>query len=269
MSSIADISEVLLELGLSASVSDEERAVATEQLRRAEGAIKHFLKYDPVQRERTEYYPQQDFVLPINNTIFEISGESAVLRHVNQISADVLFVRHIPVRTIANLWIDYDGRSGSLDTAFGDATLKVEGTDYWPNYDIQDGAGKKVCRDGMLRSIGIWPSEPGNVKIKYTAGYTEAEFRGEDAILDASPIWRSVVIEAARRVRAVFASRKHGAIGFTAGHLVKERMGDYAYELGTGKDSPAAIQFGGTQSLLPETEQVLQDFINHGYILAG
>lgn len=264
MGQIIDISEVLLELGLSSSVTDEERAIANVSLSKAEGAIKRHLRYDPVQRERTEYYPQRDYDYQAAGAVWEVEGGQAVLRQVAGAATSELQIRHVPIRSVSDLRIDYDGRSGTSAGAFAAETTKTLGVDFWPNNDGRDSDGNEVCRDGILRSIGSWPTSPGSVRITYTAGYTAAELHGQDTIIDASPIAEAVMDEALRRARKIFLLKKKAAVGFVAGAFTSERLGDYSY---SGEGSAASRLFSGGMDLLPETVQKLADFVNWGWDL--
>jgi hypothetical protein len=59
--SLVTTSDALLELGLSNSCTDEERAIVNAQIIRAYAAIKKHLRYDPVWGVRTELYPRYNF----------------------------------------------------------------------------------------------------------------------------------------------------------------------------------------------------------------
>lgn len=262
---IADISEVLLLLGLSDSATDEQRAIANYAIRSAQGAVKRHLMYDPEYGQHTEYYPQQDFLVDDRQTVWEVNDENAYQRTRDAGLTDTLLVRHIPIRSIAFLYVDYDARHGQQSGSFGAETLKTEGTDYWTSDDLVDSDGVGVCRDGIIRSYGIWPATPGAVKIVYSAGYKSAEFRGEEAALDASPIWTSVVEEAMRMAKKLLVNKK-STRGFVAGPIVSESLGDYSYSV----DGSALNRlYGSSWELTGESKDRLRDFINMGYALGG
>ncbi len=266
MGSVIDVSEALLELGLSSTVTDEERAIVNASITRAEGAVKRYLKYDPVQRTRTEFYPQADRNLLGRFQVWEVDSNQAVLRHLSEAATDQLQVQHIPIRSITTLSIDFDGRSGAKSGSFPAETDKVEGTDFWPNYDGQDSSDEKICRDGIVRSIGAWPTSPGTVKIIYVAGYTSAELHGQDSIVDASPIMDAVLEESVRRAKKAFVTKKKTSVGFLAGVVTSEKLGDYAYTL----DANIANQlFGSGWDVMPENMQKLEDFVNLGWTLGS
>lgn len=265
MGRIIDISEALLELGLSVSVTETERAIAGTALVKAEGAIKRHLKYDPVQSVRTEYYPQLDFNNQTRRSIWEVTDTQAFIRSQSKASSDELQVVGLPVRVAdsdgnntIDLRIDYNGRSGTQLGSFAVSSRQVEGVDFWPNYDVEDSAGRSVCRDGIIRSEGLWPDSPGSVKLVYVAGYTDAELHGQDVTIDASPIMDAVIDETVRRVQKAFSRMKRTNVGFVGGPFSSEKLGDYSYSL----DLSTLSRLVGTGwDILPETAMKLEQFI--------
>lgn len=262
MGNIADVAEVLLEIGLSATVTDEERAIAATALTRAEGAVKRYLGYDPTYLSHVEYLPTFQTLVRDQQGVWEVEGDMAVLRNQSSGATDQLQLMHLPVRSVTSLYIDYDGRSGTRVGAFAATTLKVEGTDFWPNYDLVDSDGAEVCSDGILRSMGQWPTSPGTVKVTYMAGYKDDELHGADLLIDASPILESVINEAVRRVRRFFAQKKQ-TTGFVAGAIVSESLGDYSYSV----DGASASQLLSGGDLTSDTKEKLSSFRRMSYDL--
>ncbi len=262
---IADISEVLLEMGLASGETEEERAIANSSLIRAAGAVRRFLQYDPIQLERTEFYPPED-ILSRGESVWEVNDNQAYLRHRAGRAGAVLCMRHIPIRSITSLFIDYDGRAGTRSGAFGASTEKTEGDEFWPNYDGVDSSGNSFCSDGIIRNQGSWPTVPGSVKVIYVAGYTQEEFHGQDPNIDASPILETVISEAVRRMKRFFGWKKQTAAGHVAGPITSESLGDYSYSV-----DAAAMEriLGGKWDLLGESKERLTEFINYGYQLGG
>lgn len=263
---IVDMSEVLLDLGLSGSVTDEERAIVNASIRRAEGAVRRFIQYDPKQLTRTEFYPQQDLAMNNTSIVWEVNERVAYQRHLATGTTMELLIRHIPIRRITSLYIDYDGRAGTRSGAFGSETLKVEGTDYWPNFDGVDDDGNSLCRDGIIRSEGLWPVTPGTVKIVYVAGYSQKEFHGQSSIIDATPILEAIVNEAVRRAKGILVKKKQKGAGFVAGLITSESLGDYSYSI----DGASANRLSGSQwDLSGDSKERLNDFVNWGYSIGG
>lgn len=263
MNTIVSISELLLELGLSSSVTDEERAIAQTALVRSAAAVRQYLGYDPVYGEHTEYYPKQQANTQDSEGVWEADGNSAVLRQTVEGATGQLQLQSLPVRSVTSLRIDYDGRSGAKSGSFSEETEKVEGEDYWPNYDKTDSDGDRVCSDGVVMSVGAWPNSPGTIQITYYAGYTQEELHGQDTSIDASPIQEAVLYEAVRRVRRHYSLRKSTRTGFVAGAITSESLGDYSYSA----DGASAAQLDRGGSLTPETKEKLSPFLNYGFMM--
>ena len=189
--------------------------------------------------------------------------QRAVLRQVSEAATNELQLQCLPVRSVVEVRVDYDGRSGSRTGSFPTSGIKRQGQDYWANRDVIDGSGNPVCRDGVLRTIGLWPTTPGTVKVEYTAGYSDAEFRGEDGVVDASPIWASILDETCRRVRYVLGMKK-GTRGLPMGVMSNESLGEYSYSMDA--ESVKRLQSG---TLLPDTVNRLSSFVNWGWSLGS
>lgn len=254
---IIDISEVILEMGLSAAITDEERAVCLTSLRRAAGAVRKHLGYDPTYQSHTEYYPLPYSYPYPQSYQWDISGDRAVTRRTSQASSSELQLRHLPVRSVVSVYEDVNGRAGQSTDPFPADTLLTAGTDYWLNLDES-----VLCTDGILRAAGTWPSEPGSVKVAYAAGYTAAEIHGQSTAVDATPIGEAVLYEACRRVRRMMTSKKITGIGIPAGVVTSERLGDYGYTLDPG----SAALLMGSGDLTPETKEKLSPYVNYGYV---
>lgn len=260
---ILDISELALEMGLEDTITDRERAILNTAISRAESSVYRHLRYDPFQRTRTEYYPQQEVNHPMEGGHWDVSGSSASIRYPSG-SMSLLQLRHIPVRSITSLHIDFDGRSGAKSGAFAASTEKTEGEDFWPNYDADDDDGNKLCHDGLLHSIGAWPTNTGSVKIVYVAGYTIKELHGQKALINAQPILDAIISEAVGRAKRAFVHAKTSGLGFTAGTVTEEKLGnDYSYKTSNSIDSVGQTTYG-TSTLSSEAKDLLRDYVNWG-----
>lgn len=263
MGRIVDPSQAKLATGLVGGASANDAGLLLMAIAGAEGAIRRFLGYDPVYATRVEYYPIRDAGQMGRETLWEISPTMAYERRVAQGSADALIVRHLPIRSITELKIDYDGRAGTRSGSFGSETVKTEGTDFWPNYDMVDSDGARVCNDGVIRSQGRWPDVAGSIKLTYYAGYKPRELNGQDTLIDASPIWSACLMEIQRRMIKLSQLQKRTGAGFS-GPLTSENLGDYSY---TSDSALLGIMVGGS-NLLPESMDQLSPFVNYGWALA-
>lgn len=274
--------DVLRQLGLASPTSDQD-AIVTASILFAERAVRRYLHYDPVQRLRTEYYPQLDLNRGSRLGIWEANNTTAYLRDVSGGYSDELQLRHLPIRSITELYVDYDGRFGKRGTSFSSETLKAEGDDFWARYDGQDDDGELICRDGILLTSGSWPTNPGSVKITYTAGYSAAEFAGTGLLVDAVPIYEAIVFEAARKAKQAFLlSQNSGGsgggsgTGWTAGTIQSEKLGDYSYTLSSssggsssGGGAGSGGLYDGAVDLASESMERLADYVNVGWSLVG
>jgi len=261
--SIVTSTEAYLELGLTSPTAVEVRIVLAS-IRKAEGAVKRYLRYDPVQRSRTEYLPLGDLNAGRSAAIWEVNDTEAYQSEGAGSSGGEIILRHLPVRSSVAMIVhtDSDGRSDTTVNAF--AEQKTEGSDFWPNYDGKDSDGYKICRDGIIRHVGAWPSTPGSIRIAYTAGYSSDEFRSVDSLVDATPIWDAALDETIRRAKKVFLNMK-SVHGWAAGPKSSEKLGDYSYSTGSTADTA----FGGTWDLHAETKEKLREFVNWGYELGS
>ncbi len=268
---ILSLADLLLYLGIAETATDLEIEIARSSLKMAEGAIIRHLKYNPIESQRTEFYPNMNFANQ-GRGVWDVNDTHAYVRTLGTGISTELQLAGLPIRerdseglNPIEVWVDHDARSGTRSGSFGDATIKVEGIDFFPNYDFIDSGARKVCRDGILFSNGLWPAQAGSVKVIYVAGYTTAEFAGTDDILDASPIREAVIDEATRRVHKAF-SRMKKRTGFGTGALTSETIGDYSYSA----DGALLAQLVGSGSdIMAETSLKLEDFVNYGAMLAS
>ena len=266
MGKIVKDDEVLLELGLATSATSADRGVVAAAINYAEGAVRRYLRYDPVQLQRTEFYPSMNFGNSSQGSVWESEGNIAYQRQIAAAATDELQIRHLPIRSVSSLRVDYDGRSGTRAGSFAVATERIEGEFFWPNYDSVDSSGHGVCMDGIIKSLGRWPTTPGTVKIVYTAGYTDEEFRGSEIVIDATPIWAAIVGESVRKAKSIFVNQKQTGAGFVGGVMTSERLGDYSYTIDA---SLAKALFGSSWDLMGQTKEMLSSFVNWGIMLAS
>ncbi len=262
--SIVTTTEAYLELGITTPTS-AEASIVLAAIRKAEGAVKRYLRYDPVQRRRTEYYPMGDLLHDNRSAlIWEVNEQQAYMRERVGSAGDEIILKHLPVRAIVAMVVhtDSDGRSGTSEDAFQEE--KTEGSDYWPNYDGFDSDGFKICRDGMIRHVGAWPRTPGSIRIAYTAGYDTGEFRSGDSLVDATPIWDAALDETIRRAKKVFVNMR-SVRGWMAGPLSSENLGDYSYSVGGAADR----LFGSMSDITAESKDKMRDFVNWGFELGS
>jgi len=265
---VVSITDVLLELGITDATA-EQAAVVSGAIKNAQAAVERVLRYEVEYGTRTIYLPQSNKSLHVHERVWETYGTQAVLRNYGTGWANELQTKHLPIRSITELRIDYDGRSGTRAGSFGVDTIKTEGTDFWANYDSEDSSGNKLCRDGILRCMGTWPETPGCVKLTAVTGYTADELNGNDSVLSARPIFESILVEAARRAKRTFIGQYSSGtgVGWIAGSFESETLGDYRYKVGTTGTAAEDGSFANTYDILAATRTALNDFINWGWSL--
>ena len=255
-------------LGLSSSITDEEQSFLTLVHPQAEAVVKDWLKYDPEQDDRTEYLPRHDRAGGAG-----YGGASvweSTLTHAYPVSTNgqlTLQVTHIPIRSVANVYVDRSALHGDYATAFADDTEITEGTDFWTDWDQED-----YCFSGNLKSYGNWPSTPGTVKVIYRAGYSSTEFAGTasassvvgSTITTKGISGAGIAMAVQSTVVAMFtramSMRKKALAGFTAGPLLSERLQDYSYTV----DRQALSSGGLSVSLPDDARQMLEPYMHYG-----
>lgn len=268
-SNIVTIADVLEEMG-GPTLTANQTTKLTRAIKRASAAVRHELGYDPVLNYVTEYYPLVDVGGERGRGVWEADSSHAHFRRVGGQGTNELQLRGLPIRqanssgnqTIA-LYEDYGARSGTVSGSFPD--LSVEGSDFWANYDGVDSSGYKFARDGILRSFGLWPLEPGSVKVSYLSGYTEDELEGDDSVLDASVIREVAKRESIRRFIQSETIFKSKMAGYT-GPLTSENLGDYSYSV-DGSILKSLVGFSGN-GLMMESVLQIEAFVNFGAKIA-
>lgn len=247
--------ELRLVLGLSSTITDEERGVLLTVHKEAEQAVRRYLGYDPEQAERTEFLPRGDY-LGTAYGAWESTGAYAVWTPADIVNE--LLVAHIPIRSISSLRVDRDGRFGTRAGSFGAETAWTEGVDFWPTYEASG-----VCKSGLIQASTSWPVSAGSVRITYTAGLTAAELSGNttNRIVDGSGISEAVKLTAVKGMETYMTRRKKTRLGWIPGALASETLGSYSYSTDSAALSAAV---GMLKKLPPQAEQACADWRHYG-----
>jgi hypothetical protein len=268
--SIVSQANIITLLGLSSGLTDEEQEFIDILHPMAEGAVIQFLGYDPEQQDHTEYLPrpkQGGGPGHADSAVLDVTASHSHAIFYSQLSFNELQLAHIPLRAITTVHVDTDGYHGSGPNAFESATEWTEGDDFYGRWD-QDSFGLA----GHIVAVGSWPSTPGSVKVVYRAGYSPAELTGTATAganaggtittggINASPIRHVVLLVAARSFRMWQAMKKRTTLGYTAGPLKSEKLGDYSYTIDTTASNPAGLAV----SLTPGEERLLEAFRHYG-----
>lgn len=216
----------------------------------AEGKVRNFLEYNPVQEDRTEVYPTdrpEHGSGSGHGTLFhghwDSDGSNAFRTAHHRPEAHKLQVRHIPIRSITAIHEDRDARAGTAAGAFGAATL-LAATTYFMDLE---GTQRNVSLSGVIyRDNTAWSTVLRSIQVRYTAGYTAQEFMGLGE-LDASPIKHATLLLGSW-LYSQLRSRQGSATLPDCTGIETERLGDYMYKL----NADVARRLGLLEGGLPE-----------------
>mgnify|MGYP001614796195 CR=1 FL=1 len=231
-------------------------------LPQCEIAVEDWLGYNPEQLARTEFYPRIEQPENGNEGIWDSDGTRATYTQLADSQAsDILQLRHIPLRSIASLYIDENAHFGFASGSFAASTLQVFGTDYYP---IIDSTG--YCPTGQVKKVsGSWPTQLGSIKITYTAGFTAAEFKSSGGDISGNAIKQAIEITALRAYKQIKAHQKNERAGFVAGPISEEKLGEYWYKT-DWQTLAKLVQF--TVRVPSEAAQLLSKHKHYGQLVA-
>lgn len=272
--SIASFQEILVALGLSdlTQLSTGNEALAKLVHGPAEGAVKDYIGYNPIQAVRTEFYPTRDELagsMLHGHTEFGYATVSPLSHstraeignwRTDGLEAHKLLLRSIPIRSITSVHEDREGRSGQGSNKFPASTLLTPDEDYYIDLDENEHG-----RSGFLIRRGrSWPCDIRSVRVIYTAGYSPLEFMGFGDV-DASPIKHAVILTAVRLFVQLKSHAGSPSGGFGAGPVKQEKLGDYAYAMGLSADEGGLGSFTLNPGQLPDAaKEMLGPYIHFG-----
>jgi hypothetical protein len=270
---ILTVAEARIALGLASSITDADRGLLEMLLPEAHGAVRKVLGYDPEYKLHSgEFYPRAEVPLREGGARGTWDSNGTVAFFQPHDRGMVLQLLHLPVRSVEELKVDYNGGFGTKPDTFGASTIQVEGTDFYQDLMM---AGFNAT--GHLFSYTGWPIEPGSVKVTYYAGYSQLELAGRadnpdetDAdtettcsLIDASPIKAAVrksLVHAFKKAKVIAAGVNTN--GTVSGILTGERMGDYSYTV-----SLEAMLAGQSVSVPDDAVGDLEPFVHYGIML--
>lgn len=229
LSEITTRAEILVALGRSTSLSATEDALLNMIKPMAETVVRRYCQTGITQQSYTHLLPWADPIAVRDGWGFGSPHRDTYVNNLAFGGSRGLQLPEFPVRSITSLYEDQSAFAGTASGAFGSASELVEGTDFFPDYD-QSG----LCHSGILWRVNtMWRSRPGSIQVTYTAGYTQAELRGDvdDWQLDASDI-RLATIKTIVDTFNETINQQSGQ-GGSAGVLKSERLGDYSYTMDT------------------------------------
>lgn len=262
-------------LGLTGTISDGDRAIIDGLLPKVDAAINKVLQYNPQYYADSdgEYYPARPNVGADDYGVWEVGGGIAHFAERGRI--DTIALRRLPVRSIEEIRVDYMGGFGQKPNTFGTNTIRAAGTEWWMNLEKP-----YLNLSGHVTALAAWPTEPGTVLVKYTAGYTQWELAGRADVgtgtdpqtsraasgINASDILQAATIIAMRAFRELKMLGKQGNAGFVSGPITSESLGRYSY---SADGSISASLSGMKVNVPPEARELLQPYIHYGIALQG
>lgn len=264
---IVNFAEAQVALGMT-SVSALDRALIEMLLPMIKAAIMddpgYGLGYDPEYMEnRIEWYPQADRGgggSGDGNGYWDTNSAGTKASFYSYGRTTDLQLRQLPVRSVAEVRVDYNGGFGQKASTFGDDTKKTVGEDWFLKL-TQTG----ISEEGVLYAHVGWPTEPGSIKVTYTSGYTADEFSGRATTrINAVGIKTAYILTLAKLARTFKALAQRANGSFPAGPLSSESLGEYSYAV---DGAAAAAMTGMLVSISPEAGSYLQAFRNYGLMI--
>ena len=263
--------ELRVLLGLTGTITNQERGWLSMAHREAESAVKKFIGYDPEQRTATEYFPRRlGNEVSISNR-WDVNESHTVARidRTSGIYNRTLQLQRLPVRNIVDIREDLNGRFGKGSSAFPASTSLTEGEDYWTEWDEDN-----LSLSGLVVNNGAWNVTPGSIRVEYTGGYSIDELAGtatsastsapfSNIGIDAGTISLAVKNECLRRFKTYAVQAKNAISGWLSGPVTSEKLGDYSYTIGSSP--PITLTTALVLGLTAESEAALETYVNWGF----
>ena len=195
---IVDLSEIILYLGLQATLTDADNGLLTMLKTHVENDARRYVRHNITQPEDEyiEFHPRTDRTR-FGAEIVELSGDIVTLQQ-SSIGGNIIQLDHIFVRSITEVREDFDGYFGIESGDFPASTALTEGTDFYMRVEESIGSpATDLNKTGhLIRRSGNWPSRAGTVKVTYNAGFTATELDS-----DYSDIKLTIIKEVAFRFK--------------------------------------------------------------------
>lgn len=195
---IVDLSEVIILLGLQATLTDADRGLLTMLKTHIENDARRYVRHNITQpaSDYIEFHPRTDRTR-FGAEIIELSGNVVSLQQAS-IGGNIIQLDQIFVRSITDVREDFDAYFGIESGDFPASTSLTEGTDFYMRVEESIGSpATNLNKTGHLfRRSGNWPSRAGTVKVTYNAGFTAAELDS-----DYSDIKMTIMEEVAFRFK--------------------------------------------------------------------
>ncbi len=264
MASILNRAECLIAAGLAAgNVSDVDLATLEVARNAAEGLVRDFIGWNPVQQTYVEYHPDTpqatDRDQLVDEGYWELSNNNQLISSFGFGNQQCLRVRNPPIYSVTsvvenpNAWLvpsppDFSG------------TVLAEGPDYQVNW-MESVGGQRLCYDGLVyRVTGVWTSARRGVQLTYVGGYSAAHLQ------QRVPALKIATMEACGKLfQELVAFRKRSG-GFDGGTVVSESLEGHTVSY----DAQSQRSSTGLQYALPQgVLRMLEPYVNYNRFLGG
>lgn len=234
---IATRAEILVALGLSANISDQDLALLDLCHRASDAALRGYLQQEIGYQQHVELLPIGQPIPNLDAVQEPYLRGDATIKFAGRIGTgtNALVLQHLPV-FLNGLEVreDVGANAGQAADSFGDGSVLRAGDDYW--LDVDDPVNN-TSRTGILYRIGFWPTEPRSVKVTYYGGATAARLNNEWA-----DIKQAAIVAAVEEFQSL--KRRQGLKGARQ----SETIGQYSYTLA---GQAAAVANAGGYRLPP------------------
>ncbi len=245
---IVDISEIIIYLGLQATLTDADHGLLTMLKTHVENDARRYVRHNITQpsSDYVEFHPRTDRTR-FGAEIVELSGDVVTLQQ-SSIGGNIIQLDQIFVRSITEVRVDFDAYFGIESGDFPASTLLTEGTDYYMPVEESIGSpATNLNKTGhLIRRSGNWPSRGGTVKATYNAGFTATELDS-----DYSDIKLTIIKEVVFRFKE---SKTMGGVEAGFGPLKSFSIGG---EIAVTFDTASDATKTGRSGMLRESERRL------------
>lgn len=222
---ILDSAEVLDDLGVT-SPSDAQKRRMERSISSAQRAVEQYLGYQIERKTNTEFYPQQRQRLSRDEFVDVKSGRVSFGREGD--ACLILSARPVINNSTLAVYQQIGAMAGQGSGSFPVSSLLTKGSDYY--LDVLGTANYSMS--GILyRRAGVWPDDPGSIKVVYDSGFTAADFAavGSAQFPQAAIIYDCVFEEAKRDFRQRLIAENNID---KPGTMTSENIGPYSYSAG-------------------------------------
>lgn len=242
-SEICTMAELILNLGLGATLGNADAVLLELTKRQVEDRIRRFCRWHITQKQHVEFLPKSTTLGENNVSMLEkTSSNRAAWTTYGLQGGDILQLGQIYVSSISRLYEDTGAAGGQGSGDFPSGTLLTSGTDY---YLDQDCSGEFSRTGFVYRTNGrSWSRKARTIKVVYTSGFTPTQLDEE---------YRDIKLACIAETRKWYKRAKsgQGADGTGVGEIKSEAIGgEYTVTYNTSESEKMGSLSGQTVDLL-------------------